>query len=250
VACVAVVDPATRGRWLFDATPDFVEQLRKLDELAQPQTTPGLKGVLLTHAHMGHYTGLMHLGREVIGARSVPVYAMPRMRAYLEANGPWDQLVRLGNIELRPLHADESLSLSGDLTVTPLAVPHRDEYSETVGFRIDGPRRSVLYIPDIDKWERWERSIEALLAEVDVAYLDGTFFADGEIPNRSMADIPHPFIEESLKRFERLPRAERAKVRFIHLNHTNPVLQADSAARRRIEQAGFRVAAIGERVGL
>jgi len=249
-ACVAVVDPATKERWLFDATPDLPRQLRALDELMPPSSAPGLAAILLTHAHIGHYSGLMHLGREAIGARQVPVYAMPRMRGFLSRNGPWDQLVRLGNIDLRSMRADEPVALNHRLTATPILVPHRDEYSETVGFRIEGPGRSVLYIPDIDKWERWERSIEQLIAEEDVAYLDGTFFAEGEILGRSMADIPHPFIEESMKRFEALPRAERAKIRFIHMNHTNPALRSGSPACRQIERAGFRVAAIGERIGL
>jgi pyrroloquinoline quinone biosynthesis protein B len=250
VSCLGIVDPATGARWLVDATPDFPDQLRALDELAPSPAVPGLAGILLTHAHVGHYTGLMYLGREVIGARRVPVYAMPRMREFLSSNAPWDQLVRLENIELRPLAADEPVTLGERVTVTPMLVPHRDEYSETVGSRIEGPSHSVLYISDIDKWERWDRSIEKLIAEVDVAYLDGTFFDEGEIPGRSMAEVPHPFIEESMRRFGSLPAAERAKIRFIHLNHTNPALRADSPARRQIERAGFRVAEVGEHVGL
>jgi pyrroloquinoline quinone biosynthesis protein B len=250
VSCLGIVDPATGQRWLLDATPDFPQQLRALDELAPPTAVPGLAGILLTHAHIGHYTGLMHLGREAIAARKVPVYAMPRMRQFLASNGPWDQLVRLENVELRTLRADEPVALNERLTATPIPVPHRDEYSETVGFQIEGPKHAVLYISDIDKWERWDRTIEKLIAEVDVAYLDGTFFTESEIPGRSMAEILHPFIEESMKRFEALPRAERAKIRFIHLNHTNPALRPDSAARRQIERAGFHVAEIGEQVGL
>ncbi|MCH6551070.1 MAG: MBL fold metallo-hydrolase [Planctomycetes bacterium] len=251
VACLGLVDPRTSQRWLIDATPDFREQLRMLDELAPPSAAaPDLSGILLTHAHVGHYTGLAHLGREAIGARGVPVYAMPRMAGFLATNGPWNQLVDLGNIELRRMEPETPLELNARITVTPILVPHRDEYSETVGFRIDGGRRSVLYLGDVDKWERWERRIEDLIGEVDVAYLDGTFYADGEVPHRSAADIPHPFISESLDRFRTLPARERAKVRFIHLNHTNPALRSGSAARAAIEAAGFRVAEEGERVGL
>ena len=250
VSCVAIVDPASGERWMVDATPDFREQLRALDEIAPPSATPGLAGILLTHAHIGHYTGLMHLGREVLGARGVPVYAMPRMREFLSHHGPWDQLVRLGNIELRPLEADQPVKLNEQVTVTPILVPHRDEYSETVGFLIEGPAQSVLYISDIDKWQRWDRSIEEFIARVDVAYLDGTFYAEGEIPGRSMAQVPHPFISESMQRFDALPPAERAKIRFTHLNHTNPALHADSEARRAIERAGYRVAVSGEQVKL
>jgi pyrroloquinoline quinone biosynthesis protein B len=250
VSCVAVVDAATNERWLFDATLDFREQLRALDELSPPSSAPGLAGILLTHAHIGHYTGLMHLGREVLGARQVPVYVMPRLREFLSNNGPWDQLVRLGNIDPRDMHADQPVTLNDRLTATPILVPHRQEYSETVGFVIAGPKRSVLYIPDIDKWEHWDRGVERIIAEVDVAYLDGTFYAEGEISGRTMAEVPHPFIEESMRRFESLPQGERAKIRFIHLNHTNPALQPDSAAREQIERAGFRVAEVGERIGL
>ncbi len=89
---------------------------------------------------MGHYTGLMHLGREAMGARAVPVWAMPRMRDFLASSGPWSQLVRLRNIELQPLAADSTVTLGDSLHVTPFLVPHRDEYSETVGFRIEGAR--------------------------------------------------------------------------------------------------------------
>ncbi len=250
VACLAIVDPNTHQRWLIDATPDLREQLHMLDAIEPPSTTPGLAGILLTHAHIGHYTGLMFLGHESIGAKHVPVYAMPRMREFLTGNGPWDQLVRFGNIKLQPLTADMPVKLNERITVTPLRVPHREEYTEVVGFRIAGPKRSVLFIPDIDKWDRWNRKIEDVIAKVDVAYVDGTFYADGEIPSRDMSQIPHPFISESTKRFATLPTEERAKIRFIHLNHTNPALDPNSAAARAVRSAGFAVANELERTPL
>ena len=252
VSCLGLVDPAAGRFWLLDATPDFREQLHQMEPYGQ------LSGILLTHAHIGHYTGLMHLGREVMGAKDVPVYAMPRMRAFLKNNGPWNQLVQLGNIELRTLSADSTLTLSPphalttspSLHITPFLVPHRDEYSETVGFLIEGPDKKALYIPDIDKWQLWERDIRELIRQVDIAFLDGTFFANGEIPGRDMSEIPHPFIEESLNLFADLPEEERAKVHFIHFNHTNPVLDAEGEAARRIREAGFGVAGEGMRVRL
>jgi pyrroloquinoline quinone biosynthesis protein B len=215
-----------------------------------PAIGPALSGILLTHAHIGHYAGLMHLGREVMGARAVPVMALPRMRAFLEGNGPWDQLVRLENIALVTLQANAAIALNARLSATPLRVPHRDEYSETCGFIVTGPRHSVAWIPDIDKWERWETSLLDLLRRVDVAYVDGTFYANGELPGRDMREIPHPFIEETLRILLRASGAERAKVRFVHFNHTNPALQSGGEAQQRIEAAGARVAVEGERVGL
>jgi len=243
VSCLAIVDPVSGERWIIDATPDFREQLRMLDEIAPVAgRAPGLAGILLTHAHIGHYTGLMFVGHESIGAKECPVYAMPRMREFLSSHGPWDQLVNYRNIVLRDLAADEPVALNDRITVTPFRVPHREEYSEAVGFRIDGPSRSVLFIPDVDKWDRWDRRIEDAIAGVDVAYLDGTFYADGELGRRDMSAIPHPFIAESMERLAPLPAAERAKIRFIHLNHTNPALREGTDARRAIEAAGFRTA--------
>ena len=247
---VAIVDPRTRERWFLDCSPDFPAQLRELNRLAPPETFPGIDGIFPTHAHIGHYTGLLYLGREVMGTQGVPVYTMPRMRKFLETNGPWDQLVELRNITLRNLAAGETVRLNERLSLTPLLVPHRDEYSETVGFRVTGPSRSILYLPDIDKWTRWETDIAEVLQTVDVAYLDGTFFADGELPGRDMSRIPHPFIAESMKRFSCLDASERSKVRFLHLNHTNPALDPESEATKAIGKAGHHVAEQGERVEL
>ena len=239
VASLALIDQGKA--WLLDATPDLPEQLHELQ-------TQGLElaGVLLTHAHIGHYTGLMHLGREAIGAQRVPVWAMPRMTTFLQGNGPWSQLVELGNIELRPMAEGQAVQLSPDLRVTPLRVPHRDEFSETVGFHVEGPERSLLYLPDIDKWERWDTPVEDWLARVDVALVDGTFYDGAELPGRDMAEIPHPFIAESMQRFASLPEDQRAKLRFVHLNHSNPAHRPDSPQHRAIVEAGMAVAQQGE----
>ena len=246
VSCVAIVDHQTGQRWLFDCTPDFREQLRLLDRLVSVDDSPGLAGIFLTHAHIGHYTGLMHLGHEAMGTKKIPVYAMPRMEMFLENHGPWSQLVAKQNILLKPLQSGKSIRLNQRITVTPFQVPHRDEYSETVGFRIQTPNRSAVYLPDIDKWSKWTQSIEKLVTSVDLAYLDGTFFENGEIPGRDMAQIPHPFVQETIQQFAALDESQRKKVRFIHLNHTNPALRDDSAAQQRIKRAGMRVASQGE----
>ncbi len=257
VACLGIVDPATGQRWMIDATPDFPDELHRLDVAAPPpagERAPALAGILLTHAHIGHYTGLMYLGTEAIGAHHVPVWAMPRMRAFLINNGPWGLLVKQHRIDLHPLSANQPVQLNPRLTVTPILVPHRHEYSETVAFRVRGPERSVLYLPDIDKWKVWDAMgvhLEDQIAKVDVAYLDGTFFHDGEVPGRSMAKIPHPFIVETMARLAKLPAKERHKVHFIHLNRTNPLLGLGAAkARAKVEAAGFEVAKPGERVSL
>ena len=253
VVSLAVVDPVTSQRWLFECTPDFKQQLHMLDETAPARTAPGLDGIFLTHAHIGHYSGLMFLGHESMGAAGVPVFAMPRMSAFLRNNGPWSQLVRYKNIALKKMAAGEPVSLNNRITVTPFLVPHRQEFSEVVGYRIEGPNRSVLFIPDIDSWEEWHdqgTAIEEQIASVDAAYLDATFYANGEIPGRDMSGFPHPFISHSMDRFQRLTTPERAKIRFIHFNHTNPVLDPDSRPHAAVYKRGYRLAKQGERLAL
>lgn len=252
---IALVDPQTQRRWIFDASPDFPHQLAMLDAIAPPREDEsprdlGIDGIFLTHAHIGHYTGIMYLGREASGAKSVPVYAMPRMTEFLRTNGPWSQLVSLENIELRAMQNETEVDLGGGLSVMPIRVPHRDEYSETVGFYINGPNRSALFIPDINKWEKWTRSLAEELTKVDLAYVDATFFDADELPGRDMSEIPHPFVVETLQLVADLPAAERAKLRFIHFNHSNPLLRADSEASQVVKQMGCGIAITGEREGL
>ena len=85
---------------------------------------------------------------------------------------------------------------------------------------------------------------------MDVAYLDGALFANGELPGRDMSKIPHPFIAETMNRLKGQPAALRAKVRFIHLNHTNPAHNTKGAAAQQVHAAGMCVAEQGERVNL
>jgi len=247
--CLALIDPRSSRRWLFDATPDFKDQLHRLDVAFAHPDVPGLDAIFLSHAHIGHYTGLIHAGMEGMGAREVPVYAMPRMEHFLRNNGPWDQLVTMKNVEIRPLRDAETVSLANDLSVTPFLVPHRDEYSETVGFRIQGPQRSILFVPDITGWAAWESEgtrIEDALRRVDVAYLDATFMSGDELPGRDLSKIKHPFVLDSLARFTDLPESERRKVRFIHLNQSNPLIRGERAAIETVERAGCGIAREGE----
>ena len=246
---IAVVDEPNKTKYLFDATPDMREQLYDLQRVA-PDDEYALDGVFLTHGHIGHYTGLMHFGREAVGASGVPVYAMPRMHEFLSSNGPWDQLVRLGNIELRGLTDGKTVRAGPGMTITPFAVPHRDEYTETVGYRIEGPDKSAVFIPDIDKWEMWSTDIIDIIRSVDYALVDATFFKDGELGGRDMSRIKHPFVAESMALFASLKKEERARVIFIHMNHTNPLLIDGSPEQAEVERLGFRYASEGMRLDL
>jgi pyrroloquinoline quinone biosynthesis protein B len=248
VISFGLIDPSSGERWLFEATPDFREQYNDLMSIEPKVDT--LSGIFITHAHIGHYTGLMQLGREVMGAKNVPVFAMPKMRRFLYSNGPWRQLTALNNIKINRLAADSTIVLNENLSVTPLLVPHRDEFSETVGFLIKSKKKSLLFIPDINKWSTWNRDILELIRQVDYAFLDATFFKNGEIPGRDMSEIPHPFVEESMELFNQLSDAERSKVYFIHFNHTNPLLDSNSNAFTSVNKSGYSIGKEGFEVSL
>ena len=248
VVALGAVDHDTKQQYLFEATPDFPFQLHHLQQVSNHSELPN--GIFITHAHIGHYTGLMHLGKEAMNSKGVKVYTMKGMRKFLTQNGPWDQLISNANIDLVNLEASKEIILNKSLSVTPFLVPHRDEYSETVGFKIKGKDKTALLIPDIDKWNKWEQSIIKEIKKVDYAFIDGTFYSGVEIGHRNIAEIPHPFIEESIGLFEELSLQERNKVYFIHYNHTNPVLDTESKACKKIQDKGFNLARKNDRFKL
>ena len=245
---LGLIDPSSKKKYIFEATPDLPEQLFLLEQEA-PSDEFSLNGIFITHAHIGHYTGLMYLGREAMGAHGLPIYVMPKMEQYLRENGPWSQLIALNNISLMPLRNDRSEVLN-NLKVTPFLVPHRDEFSETVGYSIQGPKKTALFIPDINKWSQWKENILERIQLVDYALIDATFYDNNELPGRDMSKIPHPFVVETMATLSLLPREQREKVWFIHMNHTNPLLNVNSDQAQGVRAQGFNIATTGLRLKL
>lgn len=250
VVSLGLMDPVSNKKFLLEASPDFVSQTRMLKALLPSSANKLPDGIFLTHAHIGHYAGLMFLGKEAMNSKAVPVYAMPKMKSFLENNGPWSQLVTLNNIQINPLSEGKWENISPSLRVKPILVPHRDEFSETVGFIIEGPHKKLLFIPDIDKWEKWRTDIVSLIKEVDYALIDGTFFSAAEVGNRNITEIPHPLVQESMKLFDSLSAKEKEKIIFIHFNHTNPLLNEQSEEARLVKSKGFGIATINFQIML
>jgi len=250
IVALGLIDTPNNKTYLFEATPDIGRQMKMLTKYEKQSQKEIADGIFLTHSHIGHYTGLMFLGKEAMNAENTPVYVMPRMKEYLINNGPWSQLVKSKNVVLNELEDEKAIQLSDDIQVIPFLVPHRDEYSETVGYRITGPNKSALFIPDIDKWDKWDKNILEEIKKVDYAFLDATFYSEKEINNRDITQIPHPFVIESLEKFKELDKKDKNKVIFIHFNHTNPVINPDSEESKSVIEQGFRIGRINDVFGL
>jgi pyrroloquinoline quinone biosynthesis protein B len=238
-------DPVVRV--LIDATPALPEQLDLANRLASPARASGpcaapFDGIFITHVHFGHYTGLMYLGAEALAVREQTVYATGRVCSFLRTNAPWELLVRAEHIRTIAVDYDRPVELAKGLSIVPIAVPHRAEYADTCAFVVYGPRRALLYAPDTDRWDDWRPSVEERIAAVDIALLDGTFFDANELPGRTMSDVPHPCISDTIAKFAALPLRERSKVHFTHLNHTNPALMPSSPAELLVLEAGMQIA--------
>ncbi|MFQ5399032.1 MAG: MBL fold metallo-hydrolase [Anaerolineae bacterium] len=244
-ACLAIVD--RRGSraavWLIDATPDIKHQLNLLADVLGPHPRrPGRlrqpDGLFLTHAHMGHIAGMAQLGPEAMAVEGMPLYAAPGLIEMLRRTELWRPLCAA--LVLHPLPAGEPLKLAPDLTLTAVPVPHRDEWGVgTFAFYIQGPSRSLLYLPDIDAWEQWPEARERMAA-VDVALVDASFYSSDELGGR--APVAHPLIPHTLQLYAGLP----GRLVLTHLNHTNPVLDGDSPERAAVRTAGASVARTGQ----
>ena len=246
VTSLMLVNNENNESFLFDASPDINKQLNFMGDRIKKD----LKGIFLTHAHIGHYTGLMYFGREALNSKLVNVYAMPRMKKFLEENGPWSQLVSLQNISIIELSNESKISIDSNVIVQPVEVPHRAEFSETVGYKIYGPNKTALFIPDIDKWYLWEKSIIDEIKQVDYAIIDATFYDSKEVNYRDISEIPHPFVTESMDLFDSIDIKEKNKIYFIHLNHTNPLINKQSDQYKLVRSKGYNVAEEGMKLKL
>mgnify|MGYP000297355021 CR=1 FL=1 len=251
VVSLGLIIPESKKTSLFEATPDMPTQLKTLNELASFEHKETPDGIFLTHAHIGHYSGLMYLGKEAMNASDVFVFAMPKMSKFLKENGPWSQLVKNKNVRLLDMNDKFCRTIKSpvkrdtSMAICSFIVPHRDEYSETVGYKIFSSKK-VLFIPDIDKWEKLETDIIEEIKKVDYAFLDGTFYDGNELPGRDIKQIPHPFVIESMELFKDLSKKDKAKIHFIHFNHTNPLLNKNSKEYKEVIKRGFNIANYGD----
>jgi pyrroloquinoline quinone biosynthesis protein B len=254
------VQPDHDRFYLVDATPDIT---RQIDLIQHPGFRPRASGrrpfdgIFLTHAHIGHYLGLALLGNEGLGIMDTPVFCTPRMAEFLRTNAPWSLLIQQGRIVPMPMEPETAATpepvwheIDENLAVRVLKVPHRDEFADTVGFVFRGPASSLLFLPDIDQWDRWDRDVAQVVQDVDIALLDGSFYSADELPGRAIEEIPHPLMPGTMDRLQSVSDAGDARIVFTHLNNSNPALDEAGAEHRETLRRGFEIAREGMRFSL
>ena len=221
---------------LVEATRDLGRQLRMIEK-------PGIDHLFLTHAHLGHVDGLGLFGRETMSARNIQLHCSPSMQALVEATPAWNQLLKQNVFEFSAFPRVEI----DDVVVEFIQVPHRAELSDMHAIIIRGETRSILFLPDHDTWDETLsayrcNSVREFLEkfDIDAALLDGTFWSGGELKGRDMSVVPHPTVEESLRRLGHR-RDGDPEIFFIHLNHTNPLYNSNSDESKQLRESGWSI---------
>ncbi len=230
---IAVFDKKEGFCYFIDASPDFKYQLDMVREYVNIIRRKGIipiSGILLTHAHFGHCSGLWHLGMEVVDEKNLLVFCTQKMGELLRRDHPFNLLVQRKNIKIKEIQPDKEFELDG-FRYVPIQVPHRNKVADTVGYIIKSKKRTI-YIPDIDHWT--DRIIEEIKT-ADIAIIDGTFYSKDEISR--FDDVPHPPIKETTKLLEDV----NIDIYFTHINHTN-VINRNGKKRKNVESKGFKIA--------
>jgi len=234
-----------------DGSLHLIEASRALpDHLAIWSSALGLDtgirpdSVCLTHAHLGHIDGLGQFGTEAMGMDGVPLFASSSVIGAIERRGvasPFECRAVEHGVGFQP-----SEGCGFEYALVP--VPHRAEESDTHAVVIRGPEDSVLFLPDHDDWSQTlgmhgADSIRDWFSGlgVGIALIDGTFWDASELPEREISQIPHPMIAETLDRLGERRQGD-PEIRFVHMNHSNPVLDEASEESGRVEALGWSVA--------
>ena len=252
-----------------DGTTHLIEASRHLgDQLRYTWKIPnegdrknkGIDHLWITHAHLGHVDGLGLFGREAMNARGIKLHVSESMADLIQRTPTWNIMVQQGVFEVEIFTNNQSCQTitSPTLKIEHVPIPHRAELSDMNAFIIRGPHKSLLFLPDHDTWDKTlsmhkGTSIPHFLKmlDVNIALIDGTFWSYDELGGvRCQTEVPHPPVSRTLDMLGPRAPLQDPEIYFTHLNHTNPLYNADSTEYKTLYAMGWKVADQGMKFDL
>lgn len=247
---------ADGARWsLANATPDVREQLARAPALHPRPATRDvpIDAVVLTNADLDHALGLLVM-REALPYR---ILSTPWVRRALLRHNAVFRLLEPAWSEVKldePFLLDRDDALEARLFPVPGKPPgwlrdlERNEPETTAALRITDRRsgRRLVYAPGV---QRLDEGTLAELAAADLRFLDGTFWSEHELlavrpgaPSATeMGHVPVSGAAGSLRLLAGLP----GRSFYVHMNNTNPLLDARSEPAAAVARASVGVALDG-----
>ena len=245
--------PVSIGIQGVDGSKHLIEVTKNLSEQLRTWSKNKIEGnifipdsVTITHLHLGHIEGIGQFGKPIMGIKNLPIYLSQKNNDSIQERNDIKLMIKEENIKLISKNNFQPMNDCG-FTLEFIPIPHRSELGDTSAILIKGPKKNLLFLPDQDSWSETldsfsVKSIRALLTSlrVDIALVDGTFWNLNELPGRDLSKIPHPTIEESIRRLG-IKKINDPDIFFIHLNHSNPVNDHDSEERNLVESYGWSI---------
>ena len=242
-----------RGWSLLNATPDIRTQIEATPQLHPQNGRRGspIKAILLTDAELDHVLGLFEL-RE---GTPLTVFATDAVLAALTDALPARRvLAPYTVVDWRRVEPGVPFIVGDGLSVEALAVdgaPPRyaaarhDDHGWVVAYRIKDPSNGsmICYAPAV---EQFTDALAEFATPARWLFFDGTFWADDDISAAagralSASDAGHLPISGAHGSAHRLAKLQAARKVYVHINNTNPILDARSPERRELLGAGIEV---------
>lgn len=258
----SVAVSAGAGAWtLLNAAPDLTAQISvtaPLQPAGSARASP-ISAVVLTGGEIDQTVGLLSLRER----HSFDLFASDETLAALAAN-PMFAVLAPGLVSRKPAMAGQPFALPGGLEAEIFPVPGKvplyaeagrarfeADPGENIGIEVRADGARLVFVPGAASLDA---PLIERLARADVVLFDGTLFTDdemircgvGEKTGRRMGHMPIDGSEGSLAALAGLSNRRF----YIHINNTNPILVAGSPERRKVEDAGWEVAADGMQITL
>lgn len=259
---------ADSTHWLLvNASPDLLQQIKSFPGLqpARALRDTGISAVMLMDAQIDHTTGLLMLREH---RQRLPLYCHPLVREDLTSGNPlFKVLEHYCGVDWHPVSLEESFAIEGLnglsfsalplLSNAPPYSPHRDkpQPGDNMGLSVTDERtgKTLFYAPGLGQMEP---HVWAAMQSSDCVLVDGTLWTDDEMialgaskkTSRSMGHLPQSGADGMIEWLDQLPSHVR-KV-LIHINNTNPILDAQSPQRQTLTQHGIEVAFDGMEISL